>query len=259
MPTALITGPTVGLGFAFARELADRGHDLVLVSRNVTALESVADELRARTGVGIEVLAADLAERSDLAIVEARVADAARPIDLLVNNAGFGLKSQFANSAIDDEQRMLDVMVTAVMRLTHAALPGMIERRRGIVINVSSIASWLTGGTYSAAKAWVTVFSESLSVELQGSGVRVSACCPGFMHTEFHERAGMNMSQIPDWMWTSVDEVVRKALADAAAARPISVAGLQYQAFGTVMRHAPRALVHRIGTQRATLRDRGIG
>ena len=246
-PIALITGPTAGVGLGFARALATRGHDLVLVSRDEARLGEIAAELRAATGADVEVLPADLAVPADCARVEQRLADAGRPVSVLVNNAGFGLRSGFLRSTVDDEQRLIDVMVSAVMRLTHAALPGMVERRRGVVINVSSVASWLTGGTYSAAKAWVTVFSESLNVELAGTGVRVSACCPGFMHTEFHDRAGISTSTVPEWMWIEVDDVVRTALADAAANRPISVAGLQYKALATVLRHAPRSVVRRVG------------
>lgn len=245
--TALITGPTAGVGLGFARALAERGHDLVLVSRDAARLEEVAAELRTRMGVVVEVLPADLAVREDCARVEQRLADDDRPVSVLVNNAGFGLRTGFLRSTVEDEQRMIDVMVSAVMRLTHAALPGMVERRNGVVINVSSVASWLTGGTYSAAKAWVTVFSESLNVELAGTGVRVSACCPGFMHTEFHDRAGISTSTVPEWMWIEVDDVVRTALADAAANRPLSVAGLQYKALATVLRHAPRSVVRRVG------------
>lgn len=245
--TALITGPTAGVGLGFARALAERGHDLVLVSRDAVRLEEVAAELRAGTGVAVEVLPADLALGEDCARVEQRLADDTRPVSVLVNNAGFGLRTGFLRSSVDDEQRMIDVMVSAVMRLTHAALPGMVERRGGVVINVSSVASWLTGGTYSAAKAWVTVFSESLNVELGGTGVRVSACCPGFMHTEFHDRAGISTSTVPEWMWIEVDDVVRTALADAAANRPLSVAGLQYKALAAVLRHAPRSVVRRVG------------
>ena len=248
MPTAMITGPTAGIGRAFARALAARGFDLVLVARDPARLQELADEL-AGHGARIEVLPADLADRQQLARVESRIIE--RPIDLLVNNAGFGLKSRFGRSSVDDEQRTIDVMVTAVMRLTHAALPAMVERGHGVVLNVSSVAGWITGGTYSAAKAWVTVFSEGLNAELSGAGVRVTAVCPGFVRTEFHERAGLNMSSVPDWMWLDADAVVAQALRDAARNRPISVTGAHYKAFGALLRHAPRALVHRVGAARA--------
>ena len=248
MPTAMITGPTAGIGRAFVRALADRGFDLVLVARDRPRLQALAEELAA-AGVRAEILPADLADRDQLIKVEARLVE--RPVDVLVNNAGFGIASRFSRSAVDDEQRTIDVMVTAVMRLTHAAVPAMIEQGHGVVLNVSSIAGWITGGTYSAAKAWVTVFSEGLNGELAGTGVRVTAVCPGFVRTEFHDRAGMDMSSVPHWMWLDADAVVAQALRDAARNRAISVAGPQYKAFGTLLRHAPRALVHRVGAARS--------
>jgi uncharacterized protein len=159
-----------------------------------------------------------------------------------VNNAGFGLNRSFLSSSVDDEQRSLDVLVTAVLRLTHAAAPGMVARGSGMIVNVSSVATWITGGTYSAAKSWVTVFSESLAQELRGSGVRVTAVCPGFVHTEFHQRAGIDMSAMPEWMWLDVDQVVAQAFRDLAAGRSVSVAGAQYKAFASLLRHGPRAL-----------------
>ena len=169
MGTALVTGATAGIGLEFARTLAARGHDIVLVARDRTRLEQLADELRALR-VQVEVLPADLADRSQLATVEARLSDRSRPVEILVNNAGFGVPKRFADADVEDEQAMLDVLVTAVMRLTHAAVPGMVARGTGAILNVSSVAGWITGGTYSAAKAWVTVFSESLSIELAGTG-----------------------------------------------------------------------------------------
>jgi short-subunit dehydrogenase len=160
-----------------------------------------------------------------------------------VNNAGLGIKAPFAKSDIRDEQQMLDVLVKSVMRTTHAALPLMVDRGFGVIINVSSIASWVTGGTYSAAKAWVTVFSESLAQELIGTGVRVTAVCPGYVHTEFHDRAGMDMSTIPDWMWLEAEQVVEQAMRDVSRNRPVSVAGAQYKALSLLVRYAPRPLV----------------
>ena len=256
MPTALITGPTSGLGHAFARALAARRHDLVLVSRDRERLEAVASGLAREFGIATTVLAADLGDREQLAAVEARLSDPVRPVDVLVNNAGFGIREQFADSDVADEQRMLDVMVTAVMRLTHAAVPGMVARGHGVVLNVSSVASWIAGGTYSAAKAWVTVFSEGLNGELRGSGVKVTGVCPGFVHTEFHERAHMDVSSVPEWLWLDADDVVAQALRDVAVNRPVSVSGLQYRAASTVLQHGPRTLVRAIGRQRSTDRAR---
>jgi short-subunit dehydrogenase len=241
MATALITGPTSGIGTGFAEALARRGMDLVLVARDEDRLIGLAGRLQAEHGIACEVLVADLSVRADVDRVATRIA--ARPVTFLVNNAGFGLHQPFAATDVEDEQRMLDVLVVAVMRLTHAVLPGMIARGRGAIVNVSSVAGWTTRGTYAAAKSWVTVFSESLAQQHVADGVRVVAVCPGFTHTEFHERAGVDMAQVPEWLWLSVDEVVDQALRDLARRRPVSVAGAQYRVLASLLRHAPRGLM----------------
>jgi hypothetical protein len=243
MAVALVTGPTAGIGRAFAVALARAGFDLVLVARDEPRLNQLAEWLAAEFGVHAEVLVADLGDGAQLAKVEERLVRADQPISVLVNNAGFGVKAPFAKSDIRDEQQMLDVLVKSVMRTTHAAVPVMVDRGFGVIINVSSIASWVTGGTYSAAKAWVTVFSESLAQELIGTGVRVTAVCPGYVHTEFHDRAGMDMSTIPDWMWLEAEQVVEQAMRDVSRNRPVSVAGAQYKALSLLVRYAPRPLV----------------
>ena len=248
--TALVTGPTAGIGLAFAEALAASGHDVVLVARDADRLAALATRLEAEYRVGVEVLPADLSDRAQLARVEERVADREHPIDILVNNAGFGLKRRFGRTDVDDEQRMLDVLVTAVMRLSHAAVPAMTERRTGGIVNVSSVAGWITGGTYSAAKAWVTVFSEGLATELRGTGVGVVAVCPGFVRTEFHERADMDMSQIPDWMWLDARDVAARGLRDLESGRVVSVTGTQYRLLTQALRHLPRSLVRRASAQR---------
>ena len=248
MSTALITGATSGIGLAFARTLARRGHDIVLVARDRERLDLVAAELRGYR-VQVDVVVADLADRSQLAVVEERLRT--QPVEILVNNAGFGVLQGFSTGDLEAEQQMLDVLVTAVMRLTHAALPGMVARGSGAVLNVSSVAGWITGGTYSAAKAWVTVFSESLAVELAGTGVHVTAVCPGYTHTEFHQRASMETEGIPEWMWLDTQEVVDRALVDVRKGRPVSVAGKQYKALSLAAQYLPRPLVRAIGSRRA--------
>ena len=240
-PTALVTGATAGIGHAFATHLARRGHDLVLVARDEGRLESVAKELRTAYDVQVEVLTADLTDRAQLATVETRLADPARPVDLLVNNAGFGLKERFLVNDVEAEQGMLDVLVTAVMRLSHAALGPMTERGHGGVINVSSVAAFLPRGTYAAAKAWVNSFSEWAANEYRGRGVTVMALCPGFTKTEFHERMGVRRGT--GFMWLDVDALVERALADFDRGRTYSIPGAQYRVVAGLTRLVPsRAL-----------------
>ena len=199
MTTALVTGATAGLGAAFARALAAERRDLVLVARDADRLAATAKELTEKYHVDVEVLAADLVSDEGCALVEARLADAARPIELLVNNAGIGLRSGFVENSIDDEERMLRLNVRAVMRLTHAALPGMIERGHGDVLNVSSVAAFAPIpelATYAASKAFLFSFSEALRTELKDSGVTVTALLPGPTETEFFERADMEDTKV---------------------------------------------------------------
>jgi short-subunit dehydrogenase len=239
--SSLVTGATAGIGLAFATHLARRGDDLVLVARDRERLESVAKELRAEYAVAVEVLPADLTVRSELATVEARLADPARPIDLLVNNAGFGLKERFLVNDVEAEQAMLDVLVTAVLRLSHAALGPMVERGHGGIINVSSVAAFLPRGTYGAAKAWVNKFSEWAAHEYRDRGVTVTALCPGFTKTEFHERMGVKRGT--GFMWLGVDMLVEKALSDFDKGRVYSIPGAQYRAIAGATRLIPtRAL-----------------
>jgi short-subunit dehydrogenase len=243
MSTALVTGATAGIGHSFATQLAARGSDLVLVARNSGRLEEVAAELRESYDVRVEVLPADLADREQLADVEARLADRDRPVDLLVNNAGFGLKERFLVSDVEAETAMLDVLVTAVLRLTHAALGPMTERGAGGVINVSSVAAFLPRGTYAAAKAWVNSFSEWAANEYREQGVTVMALCPGFTQTEFHER--MNVKRGSGFMWLDPDFLVRVALDDFDKGRVFSIPGAQYKAVVGLTRLVPTRLLQR--------------
>jgi hypothetical protein len=240
--TALVTGPTSGIGLAFAHQLAEKGYDLVLVARNQERLVNLAAQLETMYGVGAEVMVADLSDRSDLRPVEVRVADKERPIDLLVNNAGYGMKAKFLDNSIETEQLMLDVLVTAVLRLTHAALGSMVQRGDGAIINVSSVAGWLPRGTYSAAKAYVTSFSEWANLTYRGDGVRVMALCPGFTKTDFHARMDVSRGSAPFFLWLDVDRLVRDALHDLEKGKSISVPSKRYKALSTLARYTPSSV-----------------
>lgn len=244
--TALVTGATAGIGAAFARQLAAGGHDLVLVARDRGRLAATAEHLRGAHGVAAEVLAADLSTTEGCAPVEARLTDPDRPVDVLINNAGTSLNRPFLRSSTEDEERLLALNVHAVMRLTHAALRPMVERRLGAVVNVSSVSGFaavMPGSTYSASKAWVTNFSESMAHLVRPYGVRVMAVCPGYTRTEFHQRAGINMSKTPDWMWLDADEMVREALRDLARGKAVSVPNWKYKLAVWGMRHLPRRVL----------------
>jgi short-subunit dehydrogenase len=254
MPTALITGASAGLGAEFARQLAERGNDVVLVARDKDRLQAAAKELTATYGVQAEVLPADLTTDEGTAAVAARVSDPSAPVDIVVNNAGFGMYKKFGDGAIEDEERQLDLNVRAVLRVTHAALRAMTARNSGTIINVSSVAGFVPRGgnaTYSASKAYVTMFSEALAVQLEGTGVTVTAVCPGFTHTEFHERAHADMSHVPDRMWLDAKTVVAEGLADADKGKPVSVPSRQYKTLVVAARTVPRPILRRIMARRA--------
>lgn len=241
--TALITGATAGIGAAFARRLAAEGYDLVLVARDAQRLADLGTELAERHGVTVTPLPADLSTDSGCEAVEKALGE---PVDLLVNNAGISLNRPFLKSTPAEEARLLRLNVHAVMRLTLAALPGMTERGRGEVINVSSVAGFaaaMPGSTYPASKAWVTNFSESVAHSVRRYGVRVMALCPGYTRTEFHDRAGINMSKTPQWMWLQADEVVADGLRDLRRGKTVSVPHWKYKLVVFGMRHIPRRLL----------------
>ncbi|NNG20466.1 SDR family oxidoreductase [Naumannella sp. ID2617S] len=246
MPTALITGGTAGIGATFARQLAARGDDLVLVARDAERLEAYADELRGSYGVRVDTLTADLADREQTLAVARRLEDPAQPIDLLINNAGFGLRSDLLNPDTSADERALDVMCRAVLILGGAAGRAMKARGHGRIINTSSSAGFIAMGHYSAIKAWVTAYSESLATQLRGTGATVTALCPGWVHTEFHDRANINASSIPAWAWIDVDRLVAEALADAERGKVISVPTPLWKGAIAAARLAPRSIIRTV-------------
>ena len=255
MPTAFITGATAGIGAAFARRLAADGMDLVLLARDAGRLEQAARDYRARYGSTVETMSADLATDAGIAAAERRVADG---VDLLVNNAGFAMRGRFLDVPVEDELKMLRVHCEAVLRLTYAAVPGMSDRGRGAIINVASVAAFFSRGTYGASKAWVVGFSQGIEQDIRvrggrrgqgGPGVRVMALCPGFVHTEFHQRADMDMSRIPEFMWLDADSVVRDALRDLRRGVAVCVPGAQYKTLVGLGKLVPRTLTGRISAR----------
>jgi short-subunit dehydrogenase len=241
---ALVTGATVGIGESFTRLLASKGYNIALVARDEVRLHERAGELREKYGIQTFVLPADLATKGGVKLVEKYIQS--YEIEVLINNAGFAINKTFTLSNLGDEQDLLNVLVRTPMRLMHVILPGMKERKSGTIINVSSVAGFIAGGTYSAAKSYLTVLSESLNADLKGSGVKVSALCPGFTRTEFHQRARMKMKGLPSFMWLNADKLVAKAWKDAQANKPLSIPGWQYKLLMAIISITPRSLIRRV-------------
>lgn len=244
-PVALVTGPTSGIGKAYAIRLASLGYDLVLVARDEQRLGALAHDVEVRFGARAQCMPADLARESDRDRVAARLGEG---VEFLVNNAGFGLSGEFWTQEPETLQSQLDVNVTAVLQLTRAAVPPMLHAAKGTVVNVASMAGLIPGrgSTYSASKAYVVSFSTGLAGGLAGTGVRVQALCPGLVHTEFHERAGLQTRSLPRTLWLTVDEVVAGSLRDLEKDRVVSVPGAQYKAIAAVAGLIPRSLVTRL-------------
>jgi uncharacterized protein len=251
MPTALVTGATSGIGDAFARHLAAAGHRLVIVARDEERLAERRETLLSLGAPDVEMITADLTDAGLRDVVADRLRDPGRPIDLLVNNAGSTLGTEFLQADEADLVRQVNLNAISVMVLTHAALPAMVGRGHGGIINVASTAGLVPGrgSTYGAAKSFVVSLSEGLSMSLRGTGVRVQALCPGFVRTEFHQRAKIDMSRTPGWAYVDVDYLVKTSLADLRANRPLSIPGALYKAIYLISRSAPRPLVRRVASK----------
>ncbi len=244
--TALVTGASAGIGNAFARILAERGTDLVIVARGTERLEQLAADLRARHGVRVEVLTADLATTQGMDLVTDRITDNADPVDLLVNNAGASLVGWFGTTNIADEDRQLDLLVRAPMHLMDAAIKSMSGRGQGGIINVASVAAFTPRGAYSAHKAWLVNLSQWANLQYADVGITVQALCPGFTRTEFHQRMGAEIDTVPRWMWLKTDPLVKASLKDLERGKAISVPSLRYKVLSTVARYAPAGIVAKI-------------
>lgn len=248
-PTALVTGASVGIGRAFAEELARRGNDLVVVARNVSQLDDLASSLRSRHSVEVEVLPADLTLTADVAEVAARLVASDRPVSVLVNNAGRGSHGPFAEAALDDQTGQIDLNVRSLVELTHAALSVMVPRGSGAILNVASVAAFQPvpkESVYAATKAFVLSFTEGVHEELRGSGVKICALCPGFTRTEFQERASIDTSALPSFAWQEADTVARAGLSALEAGRAVCVPGGVNKVLGGVTRVTPRSVVRRM-------------
>jgi short-subunit dehydrogenase len=242
---ALVTGATAGIGESFTRLLAAKGFNLVLVARDEARLHERAAGLKENFGAESVVIVADLATEAGCTKVEDYIR--ANEIEVLINNAGFGINKAFTMSDLAKEEEVLKVLVRTPMRLMHVVLPAMKERNSGMIINVSSVAGYIAGGAYSASKAYLTVLSESLSTELSATNIKVSALCPGFTRTEFHQRGRMKMAGLPNFMWLNSDVLVAKAWKDAISGKPVSIPGWQYKALIGLISLLPRAIVRRLG------------
>lgn len=247
--SALITGASSGLGAEYARQLAARGADLVLVARDRGALERLASEIVLEQGVRCEVLVADLSVPRQREKVVARLSDESRPIRMLVNNAGFGLDLAFESNDIDDEARHLALHVEVPMRLMRAALPGMLARGGGRIVNVASVAGFIPRSTYGACKGWLISFSRWANGRYAPRGVTVTAVCPGFTHTGFHERMGLEPGNegVPSALWLDASDVVSESLRDVARGKAVSVPSLRYKALVALTRLVPPSIAARVG------------
>lgn len=256
MGTALITGAGSGLGKEFARILAAEGNNLVLVARNEERLNAIARETQQADNVRVEVLPADLTKPDDRERVVRRLRSRENPVTLLINNAGMGLGQDFVGGSRRRETEALNVMVTAVLVLTHAAVNEMVKRGRGSIINVASISSMTVQGTYSAHKAWVKVFTEGLAADLKGTGVRVTAVLPGLMHTDFHRRAKVDATQWKEWMFLDLRQVAESALNAARRGRVLAVPSPIYKVAYGALKFSPRVLVRKIAGPKMSGRGR---
>lgn len=244
MATALVTGGTSGIGNAFVRAFAARGVDVVIVARDTARMESIAQEMTARHGVRVQPMVADLSKPEDVTRVAEWIEDPANDLDWVVNNAGFGLHAKLLDKdQLATQKKAMDVMCWAVLELSAAAGRAMRERGRGHIVNVASTSAWYFSGNYSAIKAWCLSYTNALANELRGTGVTATALCPGWVHTEFHDRAGIATTKLPEFVWVDPDFLISECLDDAEHGRAVSIPSAKWKAVIAVAQHAPRQTI----------------
>ena len=252
-PLAVVTGASAGIGKEFCLQLATRGYDLLVVARDAGRLEALRKELEARHAVAVDVFPADLSLDDDATRLAGLVAGSPR-LELLINNAGFGTRGSLADASPSRQEAMLRLHTLAPLRLTQAALPLLLGKSKGAIVNVSSVAAFVYSAgnvNYCATKAYLTTFSEGLAAELRGTGVRVQALCPGFTRSEFHDRMQVDANALPGWMWMSAPQVVRASLRNLNRRGPVvCVPGVRYKVAVSLLRHMPRRLIGMVSRAR---------
>jgi short-subunit dehydrogenase len=251
---AVVTGASAGIGKVFCQKLAARGYDLIVVARDGNRLESLRQDVEQRHGIAVEVFPADLTIDTDVSLLAERLTRSPQ-LALLVNNAGFGTRGTLADASPAQQEAMLRLHIMAPMRLAQAALPVLLQRGQGGIVNVSSVASFLSSAgnvNYCASKAYLTNFSEGLAAEVAGTGVKVQALCPGFTHTEFHQRMKVDVGEVPRWMWMTAERVVETSLRNLERGGPVvCIPGIRYKLMALLLRLTPHGLLHRLQALRS--------
>jgi short-subunit dehydrogenase len=243
MAKALVTGASAGIGLEFVHQLSKKGYDVILVSRNKNKLEEIAKDVVNKYGIKTEILTADLG--TEQGIKQTCDFILQNDVEFVVNSAGLGINKPFHATDLAEEVNLLNVLVKAPLEISHAAINQMMKKNKGFIVNVGSVAAWTTSGTYSAAKVWLTSFSESLNTNYKSSGINVTVVAPGFTRTEFHQRAQRPTNEIPNWMWISTQLVVKESIKAVLKAKPVVIPHLKYKILFVFLRVMPRSFIRK--------------